>query len=450
MNRRQSEASAPRWSSNTGFLAATVGSAIGLGNVWRFSYLAGENGGAAFIAVYAIAVTVIALPLMIGEFALGRAGGNDPTSAFVRISGRRLASLPGWVAVFACCITLSYYAVVAGWVAHYLWLSLFGSLTMAPAGGYAAAFEAFASDPLGPVVWQALIMAATAAVVAAGVNAGIERLSLAVMPVLAVIIVGLAAYSLSLPGSSRGLAFLFVPDWSVLDRPQVYLAALGQAFFSLGVGYGTMLTYGGYARSDSSLPRNAVVAVLADTGFAFVAGIAVFGAVFAFGLDPARAPHLAFVTLPQVFSVMPGGALFAIAFFGLLLAAAMTSAVGFLEVAVAALTARAGVSRKRATWLLAALIFAAGVPTAIGTGVLTWARISGKDLLEIYDTVAGEILLPLSTLLFALFIGWIWSRRAAIEAAGLGTALGTIWIWLVRYAVPGIILGLFAATLFRF
>lgn len=447
MDRRQSEAAAPQWSSSIGFLAATVGSAIGLGKVWRFSYLAGENGGAAFIAVYAISVTFVALPLMIGEFALGRAGGSDPTSAFVRISGRRLASLPGWVAVVACCLTLSYYTVVAGWVARYLWLSLFGCLTTVPPEGYAAAFEAFASNPLGPVAWQAVIMATTAGVVAAGVNAGIERLNVAVMPVLAVIIIGLAGYSLSLPGSSRGLAFLFVPDWTVLDRPQVYLAALGQAFFSLGVGYGTMLTYGAYARREYSLPRNATLAAVADTGFAFVAGIAVFGAVFAFGLDPARGPHLAFVTLPHVFSVMPGGAIFAIAFFGLLLAAAMTSAVGFLEVAVAALTGRTRISRKRATWLLAALIFAAGVPTALGTGALGWARIGDKDLLEIYDTVAGEILLPLSTMLFALFAGWIWSRRAAIESAGLGSAFGTIWICLVRYAVPGIILGLFAASL---
>lgn len=439
----------PQWSSNLGFLAATVGSAIGLGNVWRFSYLAGENGGAAFIAVYALAVFFIALPLMIGEFALGRAGGQDPTSAFIRISGRKKATLPGWVAVIACCMTLSYYAVVAGWVAHYLWLSLFGSLTIAPAEGYAAAFEAFASDPLGPVVWQAVIMAATAAVVAADVNAGIERLSLTVMPVLAVIIVGLAAYSMSLPGSSRGIAFLFVPDWSVLDRPQVYLAALGQAFFSLGVGYGTMLTYGAYARREYSLPRTAASAALADMAFAFVAGIAVFGAVFAFGLDPARGPHLAFVTLPQVFSVMPGGAMFAIAFFALLLAAAMTSAVGFLEVAVAALTSRTGLRRTWATWLLAALIFAVGVPAALGTGPLTSVRIAGRDLLDAYDTFAGEVLLPLSTLLFALFIGWIWRGPDRAEAAGLRGRPADVWILLVRFAVPGVILGLFAASILR-
>lgn len=435
------------WSSGHGFLLATIGSAIGLGNIWRFSYLAGENGGGVFILIYCLAVLFIALPVMLAEFSLGRAGGPDPTSAYPHISQRRATTLIGWIAVIGCCAALAYYAVVAGWVARYFVVAVTGGFREPPAGGHAAAFAAFSSHPIRPVLWQGAIMVATAAVVAAGVNAGIERLCKVLMPGLAAIVVGLALYSLSLPGSGRALGFLFLPDWSALWRPQVYLAALGQAFFSLGVGYGTMLTYGAYAGPGQSLTRNALLAATADTLFALIAGVAVFGAVFSFGLDPASGPSLAFVALPQVFGQMPGGGVFAGAFFVLLLAAALTSAVGLLEVPVAALIERTGTSRRRASWLLAVFIFSLGVPAALGFGPLKSVMFAGMGLLETYDTIVGEILLPVSVLAVAVFTGWLWEPVHAARASGLTRQWGGLWLGLLRYAVPVVILLLFTAAL---
>ena len=442
-------ANAAKWSSSRGFLLATIGSAIGLGNIWRFSYLAGENGGGAFILIYLLAIVLIGLPVMLAEFALGRAGGADPTSAYPRISRRRASTMIGWLAVIACCVTLAYYAVVSGWVARYLFVALTTGFADPPAGGHGAAFAAFTADTVSPIFAQGLVMVATAAVVAAGVNAGIERLCKILMPALAVIIVGLAAYSLTLPGSGRGIAFMFLPDWSALMRPQVYLAALGQAFFSLGVGYGAMLTYGAYAGADQSLTRNALLAAAGDTIFALIAGVAVFGAVFAFDLDPASGPSLAFITLPEVFGRMSGGALFAVAFFALLLAAALTSAVGLLEVPVVALIERTGASRRSAAWLLAGLIFLLGVPTSLGFGEMKAVTVAGMGLLETFDTVVGEILLPLSVLAVSVFVGWFWTMAQSTKTAGLGMWLGRAWFGLLRYAVPLVILTLFAAGIMR-
>ncbi|MDP3074921.1 sodium-dependent transporter [Bradyrhizobium sp.] len=442
-------ANSATWSSSHGFLLATIGSAIGLGNIWRFSYLAGENGGGAFILIYALAIAFIGLPVMVAEFALGRAGGADPTSAYPRISRHRVTTAIGWLAVVACCVTLAYYAVVAGWVARYLMVALTSGFASAPAVGHGAAFADFTGHTAWPILWQGLVMVATAAVVAAGVNAGIERLCKVLMPALAVVIVGLALYSLSLPGSGRGLAFMFLPDWPALGRPQVYLAALGQAFFSLGVGYGTMLTYGAYAGAGQSLTRNALLGAVADTLFALVAGVAIFGAVFAFGLNPASGPSLAFITLPEVFDRMPGGTLFAIAFFGLLLAAALTSAVGLLEVPVAALIERTGTSRRRAAWQIAGLIFALGIPTALGFGPLKSITFAGMGLLETYDMIVGEILLPVSVLAVAAFVGWFWAPALSEKASGLSGPVGRAWLGLLRYAVPIVIVALFAASLLK-
>lgn len=439
----------PSWTSGFGFFLATVGSAIGLGNIWRFAYLAGENGGGAFIVVYLVAVAFIALPVLFAEFLVGRSGGADPTSAYPNLSKRPGVAAIGWIAIIGCFVTLAYYAVIAGWVARYLSVALMGRLAPGSGENYTDAFNAFTGHAVAPVLWQAGVMAATAAIVAAGVTAGIERLCRLLMPALAVMVVGLAAYSLSLPGSSRALSFMFIPDWSALLRPQLYLAAVGQAFFSVGVGYGAMLTYGAYAGRGQSLPRTAVLAAIADTAFALVAGIAVFGAVFAFGLNPASGPPLAFITLPEVFGRMPGGTLFAVAFFALLLAAALTSAVALLEVPVAALMQRRGMARSRAAWLLAGLIFLAGVPTALGYGPWKAVTVRGMGLLELYDTVVGEILLPLSVLLVSVFVGWLWAGGQAARASGLADGPAQWWVRLVRFVVPLVIVVLFAAALLK-
>ena len=436
----------PHWSSSTAFFLATVGSAIGLGNIWRFAWLTGSNGGGAFIVVYLGAVLLIGLPLMLAEFSVGKHGGANPARAYAKIAPKGLWWGIGALGITACSIILAYYAVITGWVLHYFVLGLSGHLTPAPAEGYGTLFTQFQSG-WQPVIWQALVMAATGGIIAAGVTAGIERLCKILMPTLAVIIVALAIYANTLPGAWRGLAFLLVPDWSVLTNPNVYLAALGQAFFSLSVGYGVMLTYGAYAGRHQSLPQVALLTSLGDTAFALIAGLVVFPAVFAFGLNPAAGTGLAFNTLPQVFAVMPYGNVFGTAFFGLLLGAALTSTVSMLEVGVAALTQKMGWKRSTSAWLLTAVIFAAGVPVAMGYGPLSGITIHGLNLLDAYDYATSNILLPLTAFFTAVFVGWRWNRLQAEATSGLGRAGAALWMLALRYLVPLAILAIAAHAL---
>jgi len=439
-------AATPHWTSSTGFFLATVGSAIGLGNVWRFAWLTGTHGGGAFIAVYVAAVVLIGLPLMLAEFAVGKHGGANPAHAYAKLSRGGLWWGIGAIGITACSVILAYYAVITGWVMHYFVLGLTGNLTPAPAQGYAALFTQFQGSWM-PLVWQAVIMALTGGVIAAGVTGGIERLCKWLMPTLAVIIVALAVYANTLPGAWRGLAFLLVPDWSVLQNPNVYLAALGQAFFSLSVGYGVMLTYGAYAGRNQSLPTIAALTAAGDTAFALVAGLVVFPAVFAFGLNPAAGTGLAFNTLPQVFAAMPYGNIFGTAFFGLLLGAAITSTISMLEVGVAALTQKTGWSRHFSTWLLTILIFAAGVPVALCYGPLAGVAFHGLNLLDLYDYATSNVLLPLCAFLTAIFVGWRWGRMQAEAASGLDRAASFLWMFALRYLVPVAILAIAARAL---
>jgi NSS family neurotransmitter:Na+ symporter len=250
----------------------------------------------------------------------------------------------------------------------------------------------------------------------------------------------LAAYGLSLDGAIAGVTFLFRPDWSALVHPSIYVAALGQAFFSLGIGAGALLTYGSYAPSGEKLAPAAFTVAAGDTLFAVIAGIAIFPAVFAFGLDPAQGPRLAFVTLPEVFSVMPGGRLFAIAFFVLLGLAALTSAVSLLEVSCAALMQRLRWSRKTSAIVMGCVVFAVGVPSALGFGALAGFGLFGVGILETVDRIASGIALPIGGLLIAAFVGWAWPRSDAVEAAGMHDGrLAAAWLFLLRYAAPCLI-----------
>jgi neurotransmitter:Na+ symporter, NSS family len=421
------------WSSRAGFILAAIGSAIGLGNIWRFSYVAGENGGAVFLLVYAAFVLAVGLPVLLAEFVLGSRSRGDVLRAYAH--PRRAWKGAGALTALVAFLILSYYSVIAGWACRYFLVYLDGSLPGLPREALAGAFGEFLADPLQQTLWHALFMLATALVVAAGVARGIERASRVLMPLLAVMVLALAGYALTLPGAGAGLAFLFTPDWSALGTPRLYLAALGQAFFSLGVAMGVMITYAGYMRSRERLPSAAAAVAAGDTLFAVAAGMAIFPIVFAFGLDPAYGPALAFVTLPQVFSIMPGGAWIGIAFFFLLSAAALTSSVSLLEVPVAIAT-RLGVPRPAATFALAALAFAAGVPSALGSGAWREATIAGMAILEAVDFVAADVLLPLAGLAVALFAGWALPRADVLAGSGLPPRLAALWLAMVRYVAP--------------
>jgi NSS family neurotransmitter:Na+ symporter len=290
------------------------------------------------------------------------------------------------------------------------------------------------------------MLLASMLVVSAGVRGGIERLNLWLMPLLAIIVVVLAAFALSLPGSSAGVRFLLEPDWSVLARPGLYMAALGQAFFSVGVGMAIYITYGSYLPPAFRIPASALTIVVGDTLFAIAAGLAIFPAVFAMGADPAAGPRLAFVTLPQLFLAMPAGTMVGPIFFFLLAAAALTSMISLLEVPVAVAMQRLRWSRPKAVAATGLLIFSIGVPSALSYGVLESVRLAGMPVLDAVDQATSSLLLPLGGVAAALAAGWAWDRRIAMEAADLSsTRLGPVWRWLLRYGVPATI----AAILLR-
>jgi NSS family neurotransmitter:Na+ symporter len=430
-----------QWNSRAGFVLATIGCAAGLGNIWRFSYVAGENGGAAFLLIYVACVMLLGVPLMLGEFCIGRRAQADAVTSFGSVTSNQRWKLAGWFMAVASVVLLSYYAVIAGWAYRYFAGYVVGAAADTASGGFASYFATFVADPIEPVVWQFLVVASTVAVVTVGVRRGIERVNKILMPLLGAILVVLACYGLTLDGARAGLAFLFWPDWSALAHPPVYFAALGQAFFSLGIGAGALLTYGSYTSTGQKLVPAAIIVVTGDTLFAVIAGVAIFPAVFAFGLDPAEGPALAFVTLPEVFSVMPGGRLFAIAFFVLLGLAALTSAVSLLEVPCAVLMRQLRWSRTTSVLVTGVVVFAAGVPSTLGFGALAGVGLFGLGILESVDRLASNIILPIGGLLIAGFVGWAWSRADALRTVGLQDGrLARAWLFLLRYLSPLLIL----------
>jgi NSS family neurotransmitter:Na+ symporter len=423
------------WRSHHGFTLAAIGSAVGLGNIWRFSYVAGENGGAVFLLIYVASVALIGLPLIIAELSMGRRGRGDAVAAF-STDGRGWTAV-GWLCIGGASVILSYYSVIAGWALKYFSAAATGVLWQDGAGTYGSYFERFIANPVEPLLWQGLMLAATVLVVSGGIQGGIELFNRWLMPLLALIVVVLAAYSLTLEGAGRGLHFLFAPDFSALAQPKVYVAALGQAFFSLGVGMAVFATYGSYMPPGFSLPACAALTVTGDTVFAVVAGLAIFPGVFAFGVDPAAGPELAFITLPQIFLKMPGGLVIGAVFFFLLSAAALTSMVSLLEVPVAAVLHRTRLGRRRTAWGMGLLVFLIGMPSALGFGPLKHVSIAGKDILSAIDAAVSNLLLPIGGILVALFVGWHVKRATTLDSAGFATnRLGRTWLWLLRTLVP--------------
>ncbi len=435
-----SGASREQWASHSGFLLATIGAAVGLGNIWRFAYVAGENGGGAFLVLYLIAILLIGAPLVIAELTIGRRAQCDAVTAFARIAPGTRWQAAGVLGVAAGFLILGYYAVIAGWAMKYFAGAATGALWQVAATGFGAFFDEFISHPAEPIGWQIAMLGATMVIALGGVRRGIEAANRVLMPALGAIVIGLAAYSISQPGSAEGVSFLLAPDWSAFTRPEVYLAALGQAFFSLGIGMAVFITYGGYMTRGPRLPISAAAVISGDTLFAITAGLAIFPAVFAMGADPAAGPELAFITLPQVFLGMPGGIWIGLIFFGLLVAAALTSMVSLMEVPAAFLVGHFGLSRWTAVTTVGLGSFAIGLPAALSYGVLADTMILGKPVLDAMDGLASNWMLPLGGIAIALFVGWRWDAREAIAEADFGRSwFGPAWIWLLRLLVPAVI-----------
>lgn len=439
-----------QWKSRLGFMLAAMGSAVGLGNIWRFSYVAGENGGAAFLLIYILCILVIGIPVMMSEFMIGRRAQSDAVGSFQKIAPGQPWYVAGFMGVASAFLILSFYGVVAGWTLKYLLDYLLGGLSNVPDGDYTGYFGGFITDPVQPLLWQFIFMALTIGIVYMGVKKGIETSNKILMPTLAILVLVMAMYSLTLGGAREGLTFLFSPDWSVLADPSVYLAALGQAFFSLSLGMGALITYGSYLSQKERLPGAAAAVVTMDTLFAIIAGVMIFPAVFAFGGNPSDGVGLVFFTLPAIFEVMPAGTLVGIAFFFLLAAAALSSAVSLLEVAVAYFMRRFEWSRKMASITIGGLIFLLGIPSSLGQGALSDLKIIGeRDFMDSVDFIASNILLPLGGLIIALFVGWGWKKAEALQHSDLGdTTLGNVLHFLLKWVAPLVIFAIFIQSAF--
>jgi NSS family neurotransmitter:Na+ symporter len=427
-----------QWGSKIGFILAAAGSAVGLGNLWKFPYMAGKNGGGAFVLVYFIILFLVGFTLMLAEIVLGRHTQLNAIGAYRKISKKW--AFVGALGVLAGFLILSFYSVVGGWVIAYLVKSLTGALNITDAEVLGSMFGKLISGTTEPIFYHALFMIATFVIVLGGIGEGIEKSSKILMPGLFIMIIILAIRSMTLPGAVEGIKYLLVPDFSKLTI-DVVLDALGQVFFSLSLGMGCMITYGSYLSKDSNIPESAVTIPLIDTGVALLAGLAVLPAVFAFGFEPSTGPGLIFITFPAVFARMPLGSLFAVMFFVLVLFAALSSSISLLEVCVAYVVDEWKVNRKIATVSLAFVIFLLGIPASLSLG--PWSHITilpGKGFFDTFDFIASNILLPLGGLLLCIVVGWIWGTDNAIKEATndgqLQFKLAPFWAFLVKYVGP--------------
>ncbi|KGX86500.1 sodium-dependent transporter [Pontibacillus litoralis] len=434
-----------RWASKLGFMLAAMGSAVGLGNIWRFSYVAGENGGGAFLLLYLGFVFIIGIPVLLAEFSIGRQGQGDVVGSYQNLAPNKPWFLAGFVGVGSAFLILGFYSVVAGWSLFYFWNYINGTFWSIPESGYEATFGALIANNYTPLLWHGLFMVLTIIVVLTGVKKGIELANKIFMPMLAILLIILAVYSVTLDGAMEGLAFLFKPDWSILTDPSVYLAALGQAFFSLSIGMGAMMTYGSYLSKEESLPSATIGIGIMDSVFAIVAGIAIFPAVFAFGISPSSGPSLVFITLPGIFAEMPFGNIVGIIFFLLLVIASLSSSISMLEVPVAYFMRKFNWSRKFTSVFVGSIMFVLGVCVSLGMGVWSGVTpIGDKNILDSMDFVASNIFLPLGGLAIALFVGWHWKKEEAFAASDMkDNLLGNVWLGLVKYVAPIFIIVIF-------
>ncbi|SFK60456.1 neurotransmitter:Na+ symporter, NSS family [Halobacillus dabanensis] len=434
-----------KWGTKLGFMLAAMGSAVGLGNIWRFSFVAGNNGGGAFLILYLLFVLLIGVPLLLTEVSIGRKAESDVVGSFQKLAPKTPWYLTGFFGVASAFLILGFYAVVAGWAIFYFWNYINGSFFTSPEAGYEGAFGQFISHTWHPIAWTALFMILTIVIVLSGVKKGIEGANKIFMPLLALILIGLAFFSLSLEGASEGLKFLFQPDWSAFSKPSIYIAALGQAFFSLSLGMGAMLTYGSYLTKENKLPSATLGIGFMDTFFAVISGVVIFPAVFAFGIDPSSGPPLVFITLPSIFEQMPFGGIIGLVFFFALILASLSSSVSILEVPTAYFMRVLGWTRFKTSVLMGSIMFVLGIGVSLGFGI--WSGITpigDLNILDSMDYVASNILLPLGGLSMALLMGWRLKKSEALDATDLKNGIiGNVWLFIVKYLAPIMIIVIF-------
>ncbi len=439
-----------QWSSRWAFILAATGSAVGLGNIWRFPYLTGENGGGAFVLVYLACVILVGIPIMMAEILLGRRGRQSPINTMGTLAEEEGLSrhwhLLGWMGVIAGFIILSYYSVIAGWTLAYIFRTGSGLFVDADATLTKQIFTEFISDPKKLLAWHTSFILITVIVVSRGVKNGLEQAVKFLMPALFILLLIMVGYAMSTEKFVEGISYLFVPDFEALAEKNffsdIFLPALGQAFFSLSIGMGAIMIYGSYLSQKSSITFNCFTIAIADTSVALLAGIAIFPIVFTYGLEPAGGPGLIFISLPIAFGQMPFGTFFGTLFFILLLFAAWTSAISLLEPAVTWLVENRNMTRLKATALSGIIAWALGLVTVLSFNLWAFSFpfagvIKENGLFDIFDILTSNIMLPLGGLLVAVFAAWKMSRTSTVEELGLGDSTAyQAWRFAVRYIAP--------------
>jgi NSS family neurotransmitter:Na+ symporter len=436
-----------QWSSRFGFILAATGSAVGLGNIWKFPYIVGENGGGAFVLVYLLCVVVIGIPLMMAEIMLGRRGRHSPINTMERLSAEANADTNwhylGWMGVIAGFLILAYYSVIAGWALAYTGKAFFGSFSGGSAQDIATLYDHFIASPWQQVFWHTVFISATMSIVVRGVNGGLEKSARFLMPALFVLLILLVGYAMTTPTYFRGLHFLFSPDFSKLSGDSI-LIAMGQAFFSLGLGMGAIMVYGAYLPKDISIAKTSVIIAGADTLVALLAGIVIFPIVFANGLEPADGPGLIFKTLPIAFGSMTGGWLVGVLFFLLLFFAALTSAVSLIEPAVAWLVESRQIDRYTACVWAGGAAWILGVAVALSFNVWSGIQLFHHNLFGLLDYLTANLMLPIGGFCIAIFAGWLMKQQHSESELDLSQPqFYSVWKFLVCYLVPAAVFFVF-------
>ena len=425
--------------SRFGALVAMAGSAVGLGNLWRFPFLMGENGGAAFIIIYIALCFLICLPIFISEFVVGRRSQKNAFAAFRDLSDGSNWKWVGLITVIVPMIVLSYYSVIGGWSIDYLIKSV--TLSFNGSADSHMMFTTLVTSTWTPLIAHTAFLFLTVLIVMVGIKRGIEKFSKIMMPLLFLMVLAIAIYALTLPGAQKGVDYLFKPDFSKIDGKAI-AAALGQAFFSLSLGFGTIMTYASYVNKKENIMFQSAATAVSDLMFALIAGLAIMPAVFAFGLSPDSGPGLVFETLPRVFGQMPAGGLIAILFFVALLVAALTSSISMMEVAVTYLVEEKKISRRWACVIIFAICWVVGAMCSLSFGPLSHIQIGGGNLFDFFDNLSSNILMTLGSLLTVLFVGWRLKKTEVYDEFTNGGTLsrnarmfGALW-FLIRYICP--------------
>lgn len=441
------------WSSRLAFILAATGSAVGLGNIWRFPYITSENGGGAFVIIYLLCILIVGLPVMFSEIVIGRRGRMSPINSLKELSDdagkTRAWTGIGWMGIIAGFLVLSFYSVVAGWTLHYGFEYLKQLLGGAPITDPDATFGALLADPAELTFWHAVFMAMTLGVVAFGVERGLERAVSILMPVLLGLLLILLGFGMSTGHFIEAVGFLFKPDWSQVSGAMI-VTAMGQAFFTLSLGMCAIMTYGAYLPAGVSIPRVGITVAAADTAVALIAGLAIFPIVISYGIDPAGGgAGLIFTSLPLAFNEMPFGILYGMMFFLLLSVAAWTSSISLLEPATAYLVESTNLGRKAAALVVGLLAWVAGMASVFSFNVWSHVSIGGRDIMSAIEHVANNIMMPLGGMLIAVFAGWVLSSKITHEELDkkMPDWAFSAWLWLVRVVTPALILVVLASLM---